>query len=57
MTMYRHIFVCPQCDELAAFDDSKKVSKNATFEASCSCGITWHKFYKTRRLEKNETLE
>lgn len=54
MTMYRHIFVCGQCDELACFDDSEKVSKNATFETSCSCGITVHKFYRTKKLkEKN----
>lgn len=53
MTKYRHIFVCPKCDEVASFStyDNEKMSKNATLETSCSCGITQHRFYKTKEIE------
>lgn len=53
MARYKHIFVCPQCDELASFVDSEKVTKDTTLETGCSCGgITRHAYHSTKVLEK-----
>ncbi len=49
--MFRHIFQCPTCKIVSCFDDSDRIDKDSTLEASCECGIRQHKFVETRNIK------
>lgn len=52
MIRYNHFFSCPQCDEVSVFASDEKITKESTYETSCSCGIMTHTYLKTKIVEK-----
>ena len=48
---YKHIFECLQCGEKSIFSSLEKLSRDSTFETSCSCGIMTHRHVKEVEMQ------